>query len=475
MWVARNGVSAVGLLSMFKLKRRKTQAVLRKRYALVIGFDFGTSFSKVVVHEQNQRAAEVVTFSGGEWLFPSLIGLHQDTLYGPLSSSLQGPLTYLKMVAPQVVADAQTSLNMNLKDRCPLLSSGDAPMHLRNLLAWYFANVLSATLFFITHKSRWADFSPETNGDLLFAQVGVPSGYMSDKGSESCFLEAFSLGRVLVSEVESKMNAKMPYRQWASLCDAGASQAHVLINEEYCTSYPEVAAGVQCVLRSPTAEDGLYVTIDVGAGTVDMNAFLRHTAQGYKNVQERPNKLDYYAAKVEPYGVSRIKNRSNVNPYIQMGDVHLHTDVDWSLDPRSEMDVMQAVGDQIRSLLCSAFEYQPNHGIGTGLRTWDRCKVYAWGGGYGYAPYQATVSRVLGEVISVSETKRLPCPINLTLPKKADYSRLTIAYGLSHWKANMEDIRLPNELQTMDRPERKKYIPDDPREDGYFSKPEPYI
>ena len=137
---------------------------------------------------------------------------------------------------------------------------------------------------------------------------------MDDKHVVRCFHEALALANVLMAEVPPSMAWTCEYGKWRQMCKAAAGQVPSLCQTS-CFTFPEVAAGVQGVLRSPTAEDGLYLTVDVGAGTVDMNAFRRYTAQRVLNVEERPNQLDYYAAKVAPYGVARIAECKTRNPF----------------------------------------------------------------------------------------------------------------------------------------------------------------
>lgn len=247
----------------------------RTRYVLVVGLDFGTSFSKVVVQEQAQKVAQTVTFSGNQWLFPSIIGYHAGALEGPFSAPLKGPLPYLKMLLPALLG-SHAAGGQTIPGNLQTLMGNNPQEAARDLLAWYMANVLSATRHFIRHESRWRDFDFSGVGirDKLVAQVCIPVGYMDDNRSMGCFHDALSLAYLLMAEVPSSMSGTCEYGKWRQMCKAASKQI-ADVRGTSCFTFPEVAAGVQGVLRSPTAEDGLYLTVDVGAGTVDMNAFRR--------------------------------------------------------------------------------------------------------------------------------------------------------------------------------------------------------
>src|SRR5690606_26915695 len=76
-----------------------------------------------------------------------------------------------------------------------------------------------------------------------------------------------------------------------------------------------------------------------------------------------------------------------------------------------------------------------------------------WGGGALYAPYKEHFLSELQKLgVGVQEVNQLPVPVeSFQVPDDvASFGRLAIAYGLSFHKANLEAVRLPNQLQTFD-------------------------
>lgn len=451
----------------------------RKRYLLVAGIDFGTSFTKVIVQEQTQKYAQVATFGGGEWLFPSVIGYDNGLLEGPFCAPLRNPIPYLKMQIAGLFTGGGSAISRPPPKLQELLGV-DTYTSSRDLLAWYFANVLSAVKHFITTQSRWGDF--DFTGckqmDRLVVQVCIPTGYMDNENAKRCFHEALALAYILSDRISPLMNQVCPFHDWRRLCSKESHRIPDLC-QSLCFTYPEVAAGMQSILRSPTAQDGLYVTVDVGAGTIDMNAFRRYTAQGVTGVEDKPNRLDYYAAKVAPYGVARIAGKRSRETFAKYTHIQWEGDSELSLPKMPEADVMRQVTNLFEDLFASAQRYQKNlKPLGSFwsddpqnlLKTWDSTRVYAWGGGYEYRPYRETIAATILSRIRAAEPKTLPIPDGLFMPGDASYQRLSIAYGLSFLIANLEDVRLPEDLKPYPRDERNNVLPKI-GEEGYWTSP----
>src|SRR6476646_6582109 len=105
--------------------------------------------------------------------------------------------------------------------------------------------------------------------------------------------------------------------------------------------------------RSPNAIDGLFITMDVGAGTVDMNAFRRCGA--IRN-------CSYYAALICPLGVQIVSDPDGVTV------------------TQEREELMEDLRSQQRQLFRRAQKYQKNHGT-PGNRTWVDSTQFMFGGG----------------------------------------------------------------------------------------------
>lgn len=416
------------------------------RYLLVAGVDFGTSFTKVVIRDNSTTgsAALVVTFPLHETgLLPSLVGLQDDNLLPPAFLGESSRVPYLKMLA----AHAAAGQNLDrLPIRIPLAMAAmrktRLDLHLiRELLAYYFAYVMAGTENYVRNESPWKDFNftPGNGEDFLVFQLAVPSGLLDDRGStEKLFRDAFIAAHELKDRIDPSRSMPTSHPEWAALVESIFSQDRSGLEAKYqwqCLLYPEVAAAVQTVLRSPNALDGLYITMDVGAGTVDLNTFRRFT--GHKKssqpAQRTVRNLDYYSAMVCPLGVQ------------QLDDPHQ------AVRQMSEAHLMRELRANLRTLFQRAQKYQPNLNHVAGQRTWDRSILYIFGGGSHHPGYKAHFEQAMSEAgIDNPKIFPLPKPSDIKLPERGDFGRFAVAYGLSYFRPNLDTVRLPHELKMFD-------------------------
>ena len=412
------------------------------RYFIVAGIDFGTSFTKVVLRDNNTPGsrAVVVEFAGHrDGLLPSLVGVSGDNLVPPSSLNGCASVPYLKMLAAHVAGGSslENSRIRVLATLNPLRRSQNDSHLVKNLLAFYLAHVIAATENFIHTRSPWRDFdfTPGNENDFLIFQLAVPTGLLTDTGAtEKLFQEAFIAAYELRREVSAEMSEHKLHSRWseqvAKVLDGGQSG----LKDRYkwqCNLYPEVAAAVQTVFRSPNARDGLYITMDVGAGTVDLNAFLRFTGHRNSNqpIANTIRRLDYYAAIVCALGVQNLN------------DPHR------AVERRHERQLMQELQQNLQSLYVRALCFQPNHGTVRGHRTWDRATLFIFGGGSQHRGYRENFAAGMEHAgIHGPQIQNLPAAQDLIRPTGVDFGRFAVAYGLSFFRPSLDHVRLPNEL-----------------------------
>jgi hypothetical protein len=418
------------------------------RSFLVAGVDFGTSFSKVVLREQGTGEAVVVPFPehpGG--LLQSLIGIENDELIPPAALEDCACIAYLKMLAAY-------SSDGSALDRGPVevpralysirQSFGDGKT-VRGLLAFYFAHVVAATEAFINSaQSPWRHF--DLNGDHLVFQLAVPTGLLDKDGdTERLFRKAFIAGYQLRKQVDSQLKRPIQFSVWSDQVEDVLSvglPTLLKVNPWQCLDYPEVLAAMQTVFRSPNPQqDGLYLTMDVGAGTVELNAFLRNTGEHLPPEETvRPRNLDYYSMRVCALGIHNIKD-----PY-------------GLVKPRNVKELAAELRDEIGVLYRRALVRQPNLGHFPGQRTWDRARLLIFGGGAHLAPYRETFGEALREAgIHRPQIFDLPAASDLSLPEGVEFGRFAVAYGMSFFRPNLDQWRPPEDIL----PFNTLYPPDD--------------
>lgn len=399
------------------------------RFLLVAGVDFGTSFTKVVLRDNNTPGSNAVVVgfpSHANRLLPSVIGIDGDRILPPAALSECAKLPYLKMLAAHVASGdalAETPIRIPAAFGAVCDSRSDYEV-VRGLLAFYFAHVMAATEDFIRTRSPWRDFdfSPENHSDHLTYQLAVPSGLLADNGAtERVFREAFIAGYELRRTVDPVMSKSVPHEWWmAQVAEKlDGDQANLESRFKWqCLLYPETAAAVQAYLRSPNAMDGLFITMDVGAGTVDMNAFRRRRA-----IRD----CDYYSAIVCPLGVQNLN------------DPH------GAVTRKGEQELMESLRERLQALYLLALIHQPNLGHRLGQRTWDGATLFIFGGGSHHQGYRTNFASGLTG-IHEPEVHNLPAAPDLTLPTGIEFGRFAVAYGLSFFRWNLDRVRLPHEL-----------------------------
>ncbi len=423
------------------------------RRILIAGFDFGTSFSKVVLQELSTREKRAVSFpSPNPYLLPSAVGFDGTNLYPPCADIGSSLVPYPKILS-SYVADGKTGIRNLLKlndATIAKLESEERKQFTQDVLAWYFACVLRGIRSYISSSSEWGSLNFDGD-DLWVVQMCVPSGLLHETGTIEKFMyKALLRAWLLQDEPNPSLESLYDYAKWRNVCRSADAR---LEDKEFgkrlklhCSVYPEAAAGAQSILRSPNSRDGKYITMDVGAGTIDLNTFYRRSGQranGQENVQRG---LDYYSVKVEPLGVARIKELEDRSPY-GCAESALHQ---WGIQPLPEEEVMSGVRKAVVELFDAALECQPNHRTDSGKRTWDRDTfIYIWGGGSNHLPYGSTFSEGLRyREIAEPDVSHIPVPQDFPIPEGIEFGRLAIAYGLSFFSGNLEKVKLPHEIRT---------------------------
>lgn len=413
-------------------------------YLIVAGFDFGTSYSKVVLQDQLTKEQKVVTFGDDVGaLFPSCAYVGDGWISGPEVYYEGGELvSYPKLLAADAATGASDfhfitdSVSAEVMEK---VGAADPEHFAKMVLARYFLSVLSAIHEFIRNDPDWADFDPDSDHPLV-VQMAVPTGLMSDadKVVDSLMRESLIAATYMF---ESSGYHVEPWSYTADLDNAFTDAMACSLETrrklaETCITYPEVAAGVQPILQARNVSDGKYITLDVGAGTVDLNAFHRFT----RNSEHAT--IDYWACQVDPLGASRLETSAS---RAGRGEHEL------AVNPVPKAELMRKLEASIRGLMKKAFTFQPLHTAGNGPSPWrGETFAYIWGGGSKNRAYEECLLGVLSEYdIGIHTISRLPRPEgDLKIPRGVDFGRLAIAFGLSYYHANLKQIRLPHELDS---------------------------
>ena len=215
---------------------------------LVLGIDFGTSCTKVVIGDPGWRARS----------YPV-----------PLVGDAQGISRFLKPSRIKMTtSEGKVLLQSNLKMR--LMDQPDDPW-VRQLAILYLASVIRHSLawFEASLKQAYATRQPSWSLNLGFPAKSVEMAtplvksyqevarLAAQLGSSELPINFISLGQLMSGKELSTYNAAIP-----------PSRVQL---------YPEIAAQLAGYVNSPYRMHGNLLLVDVGAGTLDVSTIILHS------------------------------------------------------------------------------------------------------------------------------------------------------------------------------------------------------
>ena len=340
------------------------------------------------------------------------------------------------------------------------------------MTAYFLARVIQKAKAFILKKSP--DFD-ESCGDRCFLNMAVPVAHAEETtiaaAFENCLRRAWLLAR------EDSLSDWDQARVQETLASLDAASQEDLP----CYLYPEVSANVQSYIKSRAGADGLYLFVDVGAGTVDLSVFIYYTHPS----NERP--ISYYAAGVIPLGSSQIEMRaarsiagnatdsldsaglssgsipllhSQLQELLRLGKEGHKLDQTFLQALRAaEASVEDDLLDEAAKVLTDARVRLVQDADGrrrqAGVEQWRTLSLLVGGGGARTPLYARTIEQwfqLCKHPVPGRKPMPLPedlmWPVNLPSTKRTDeFTRFTVAYGLSFDRANLEDHRYPKDVR----------------------------
>lgn len=245
----------------------------------IIGLDFGTACTKVIVRTPDQPGSPcyVVPFGQfghptNEHLLPTHLSLASNRYMFPASGSF-GDYSDLKM---RLIES---------------LSSFEESGAIDNAIA-YLALVFRyvRTWFLCEQRDAYGDFK------LIWqVNIGIPSA--TAECDDLCQLyqkTVYTAWRFSLSDGDISYPGLRKIREQLHSDDSLESQ-------ELITVFPEVAAEVAGYTQSDLRQEGLHLLVDVGAGTLDVCGF-----NVYYNKEQKLNLLPLFSTSVERQGVCML-------------------------------------------------------------------------------------------------------------------------------------------------------------------------
>lgn len=416
-----------------------------------IGLDFGTAYTKCVVRDLATEESFLVPLHGSEYLLPSevfcgnrFVWLHVDEQ----KEKSPARVLHLKMALADVSSGRFDSHWIEEFKRTTGSSDQSiVPGHVEALTVYFLARVIQRAKAFILTRSP--DFS-EALGDRYMVNMAMPVAHAQEIEVNMAFRRCLSWAFLLARE------ANLPRFSAEEIQAALIRVGEPPEQDIGCYVYPEVSANVQSYVKSRAGVEGLYLFMDVGAGTVDVSIFIYYPHES----NDRP--FSYPSAGVIPLGSSQIEMRvaRNLNGDGAGTVAELQEIVRRIKEGHDKHN--ETITREIRAAQ-SEIEDEMYHEVapilGTGrtqihANQWGSLKMLIGGGGAETPLYRKAVDRWFDQFSHFTpELRPIPLPTDLQWPTDVPearrgrlFRRLSVAYGLSFDRANLEDHRFPRDI-----------------------------
>lgn len=419
---------------------------------IVVGFDFGTSSSKVVLQTPYKLTARAIPVNFGSFghpmlpfLLPSAITEQPDGRYALGLASNGSPVYH----------DLKVRL---LASSSPIRSVGSEDEHLSRAGAYVALALRESRRRFLADDVERENYKMDR---LQWSMnLGIPSAGYDDEIVRDRFELVARVGWLL------SLSPSAP-------TFAMAREAVLQIRNEKAVGIdinviPEVAAEVVGYAKSRQRNDGLHFILDVGASTLDLCAFVLHADRG-------DDVYELLAADVKPLGLLALHDArmqaAKERPPFDRWPADLTVSIpDWKsiadLPAGIRRDLQRAdeeyVNTAARQVLLRMIDYvrQRRDPNADGWRT--GVPLFLCGGGSNHE----SVPRIFSLADSTGRSnwtgyrglkpRSLPVPSQLVGDIAPDMyqSRMSVAYGLSFPGINIGPINPPTSIDDVREPDR---------------------
>lgn len=372
-----------------------------ERIQLVIGLDFGTAYTKVVVGER--RRAYAVPFTGVS---------HQSNPY-----LLPGVLTVADDGRAKLGTEGSGRQASDLKMR---ILDGDTGDETLSLTVAFLALALrhARGWFLNTYRNTYEHYFIDWN-----VNVGLPTAHYQSEALVN-FYQQLVKSAWHASTRPGPVNLELA-------CDSFADDENAL-PEHAIGTFPEFAAQINGYVRSPMRRSDVHLLMDVGAGTVDVAAFNVHQ-------NDDDDVFPILGSRVEQLG-ARVLDEHRAKHGSQLGrhhdaenatDAEVCAQLGITTDELRDIDlpIRSAVLNQVREVVRMAKRKYPKSPHWT-----TGVPFFLCGGGARVGLYKKLAERMVHD--------SAPCPLvklGIPVPERLvageigadEYDRLSVAYGLS--------------------------------------------
>lgn len=431
-----------GIVSSLSVLRKKSSSGVATQFngrssddphkQLVIGLDFGTAFTKVVVGEDRLRMAVPLSGKGND--------IHDYLLPTRYWADKSGACTLEEIPTGTQYSDLKMSL---LEGNHEALAFKRGAVFLALIFRRVRAFVFDAKKG--VYGRNYIDW---------LVNVGLPTSYCGDEELAGAYKRMVAVAWC-ASALECDVSEQSIERSWQQKSRGGEDASNPGdLHWEAISLFPEFVAQVTGYVRSPLRQPDLHLLVDVGAGTLDATVFNVHDVEGeitYPILEEA----------VERFGTrflvkDRIRDRgfkeegafapfARVPPKQDFASL-LGIDIETleSSDKPFKQHVVKVVGELLRETRRSRYPLS---------RRWKQgVPTFLCGGGAGCDFYAEVFVPENGRLFGFPvKAMRLPKPKDLDAKGicEAEYDRISVAYGLSYDPFDIGEVRKKDEVTSI--------------------------
>ena len=461
-------------------REKSTDSILEKSYLqydrpgkngeceLVVGLDFGTSSSKVVIQAPDLPGRPSYAIRFGRLT-------HEETPYllpTKLYISSDGTCSLGKFDNAQVISDIKLELFSKEDDIFSNLGPTRQNMVPKEIAVCYLALVLWVSRRWFLEKK--VDLIKQFTEIVWSMNLGVPSPCIEDNEENLTFRQ--------VGEAAWKLSTLGPKKITLDNARSALEEFNLygscfMDDENGCdfTIVPEIAAGAIGYAMSTLRKEGLHVMIDVGSSTVDVCSFRL-------NKKEGSDRYELLIADVKPLGTYRLYSENILTlkeayekHIAQLRDKHepmepikLCND-ELFIDEEHLIDALKGAKEKIKQELLYMLRvviWQTKCRRDRTAPIWKkgRLPVLLIGGGNRDEFFRAALGEIDDWLIFNAKNDGIslitpPIPDSLTdsVSDENQYNLLAVAWGLSHRSLDIGDIIPADQIKDVKPPPPRSY------------------
>lgn len=436
---------------------------------LIVGLDFGTSCTKLVFRDQVDRRSMAVPLwrppSGGNpYLLPSTISLDSKGVFSLRPRDGIRTVWDPKMLLMDSPGGSFVVDGFGLVPN-KTLAAAFLALALRRFRRWF-------------QQQRASLYG---GMDLIWElNLGIPARSFDTSETQDAFRQVAAVACLLSPKeapltfdgVESVMAEVAGFYRRPDFSRLEARREFGEFMADSIHVRPEIISSVLGYARSPLRREGLYLMVDVGAGTLDVSTFRIHQREGEDD-------FPIFTSEVQPLGAYRLHRRRVAAVIDQLSEETLRRmdeEVQVGGPLPSLPDYAPNLREQRLKEADSEFKHECEKLVSKVVCTTRRdrdCNASEWskglpvflcGGGSRLAFYRDvlhTVEQLQKGAFNYQPPFRpfiatkLPQPTDLLAPEVApgDFDRLAVAYGLSFSSLNIGEIQVPSQIDDMPKPQ----------------------